>query len=193
MPKLGMEPIRRAALVKATIDEIGAQGSLEVTVSQIAKRAGMSSALAHHYFGGKEQIFLAAMRHTLSVYSAEVRGALAMARSPRERVEAIIRAGFSTSNFRREVIAAWLNFYVLAQTSPEAKRLLSIYQNRLQANLTHDLRKLVGNRASEVAERIAGMIDGLYLREVLGREQPSGKVAIAHVIELLNLETGACQ
>ena len=116
-----------------------------------------------------------------------------MARSPRERVEAIIRAGFSTSNFRREVIAAWLNFYVLAQTSPEAKRLLSIYQNRLQANLTHDLRKLVGNRAAEVAERIAGMIDGLYLREVLGREQPSGKVAIAHVIELLNLETGACQ
>jgi len=35
MPKLGMEPIRRAALVKATIDVIGAQGSLDVTVSQI--------------------------------------------------------------------------------------------------------------------------------------------------------------
>ncbi|NBT31880.1 MAG: TetR family transcriptional regulator, partial [Rhodobacteraceae bacterium] len=66
MPKLGMEPIRRAALVKATITEIGVQGSLDVTVSQIAKRAGMSSALAHHYFGGKEDIFLAAMRHTLT-------------------------------------------------------------------------------------------------------------------------------
>ena len=67
MPKLGMEPIRRAALVKATIDEIGAVGNLDVTVSNIAKRAGMSSALAHHYFGGKDQIFLAAMRHTLAV------------------------------------------------------------------------------------------------------------------------------
>ena len=49
MPKLGMEPIRRAALVKATIAEVGAAASLDVTVSQIAKRAGMSSARARHY------------------------------------------------------------------------------------------------------------------------------------------------
>ena len=72
MPKIGMEPIRRAALVEATIAEIGAAGSLDVTVSKIAKRAGMSSALAHHYFGGKEQIFVAAMRYTMGVYAAEV-------------------------------------------------------------------------------------------------------------------------
>ena len=79
MPKLGMEPIRKDALIKATIVEIGRSGSLDVTVSQIAKRAGMSSALAHHYFGSKEEIFLAAMRHILSLYGAEVRGALAVA------------------------------------------------------------------------------------------------------------------
>ena len=41
MPKLGMEPISKAALVKATIAEIGAVGSLDVTVAQIARRAGM--------------------------------------------------------------------------------------------------------------------------------------------------------
>ena len=35
MPKLGMEPIRKAALVKATIVEIGRTGSLDVTVSQV--------------------------------------------------------------------------------------------------------------------------------------------------------------
>ncbi|MFP4273580.1 MAG: transcriptional regulator BetI, partial [Paracoccaceae bacterium] len=108
MPKLGMEPIRRAALVKATIDEIGAAGSLDVTVAQIARRAGMSSALAHHYFGGKEQIFLAAMRHVLALYGAGVRGALAMADGPQARIEAIVRASFSGDNFRREVISAWL-------------------------------------------------------------------------------------
>ena len=53
MPKQGMETQRRSALVEATIHEIGARGSLDVTVNQIAKRAGMSSALAHHYFGSK--------------------------------------------------------------------------------------------------------------------------------------------
>ena len=85
MPKLGMESIRRAALVKATIAEIGAAGSLDVSVSRIAKRAGMSSALAHHYFGGKNQIFEAAMRQILRDYSAEVRTALAAATDPAAR------------------------------------------------------------------------------------------------------------
>ncbi len=190
MPKLGMEPIRRAALVKATIDEIGAAGSLDVTVSQIAKRAGMSSALAHHYFGNKEQIFLAAMRHTLIVYGAEVRGALSMARGPRERVEAVIRAGFAGSNFRRETVAAWLNFYVLAQTSTQARRLLAIYQRRIKSNLTHDLRPLLGEGAEAAAERIAAAIDGTYLRQALGLGAPSGAAATTQALAALALELG---
>lgn len=193
MPKLGMEPIRRAALVDATITEIGENGTLDVTVSQIAKRAGMSSALAHHYFGSKEQIFIAAMRHTLSLYGAGVRGALAMAKGPRARIEAVIRAGFSTTNFRREVVAAWLNFYVLAQTNAEARALLLIYQNRMRSNLVHELRQLVGTRAEGAAERIAGLVDGLYLREALGREVPSGEEATRQVLEALDLEIGAAQ
>ena len=38
----------------------------------------------------------------------------------------------------------------------EARRLLNVYRRRLHSNLTHDLRPLVGSRAGEVAERIAG-------------------------------------
>jgi TetR/AcrR family transcriptional repressor of bet genes len=170
MPKLGAEPIRREALVKATIAEIGASGSLDVTVSRIARRAGMSSALAHHYFGGKEDIFLAAMRHTLTVYGAEVRGALAMATGPRERLEAIVRASFSTSNFRKETVASWLNFYVLAQKNERAARLLTVYRRRLRSNLMHDLRPLIGAAAPAAADRLAALIDGLYLRAGLSED-----------------------
>lgn len=183
MPKLGMEPIRRAALVKATIAEIGETGTLDVTVSQIAKRAGMSSALAHHYFGNKEKIFLAAMRHTLAVYAAEVRGALGMASSPLGRVEAIVKSSFSQSNFRSEVVAAWLNFYVLAQVSDEARRLLNVYQTRLRSNLRHSLRPIVGAGAPEVAERIAAMIDGAYLKQSLGGGQTEQGEAVRLVMD----------
>ncbi len=189
MPKLGMEPIRRAALVNATIAQIGETGSLDVTVAQIAKRAGMSSALAHHYFGGKEQIFLAAMRHTLTVYGAEVRGALLMADDPKARLQAIVRAGFGPANFRPEVIAAWLNFYVLARTSRDAARLLRVYQARLRSNLRHDLRPLVGDRTWDVSERLAGLIDGLYLRQGLGG-LADGRAATRLVLDALDLELG---
>lgn len=188
MPKLGMEPIRRAALVKATIDEIGAVGNLDVTVSNIARRAGMSSALAHHYFGGKEQIFLAAMRHTLAIYAAEVRAALKGAKGHRARLEAVIRAGFTSSNFQPEVIAAWLNFYVLAQTSTPAHDLLRIYQRRLHSNLMHDLRPLLGDQAVGAATRIAGLIDGLYLRQGLSRATTEQSDATGQALALLKLE-----
>ena len=190
MPKRGMEPIRRAALVKDTIDEIGAVGNLDVTVSNIAKRAGMSSALAHHYFGAKDQIFLAAMRHTLAIYAAEVRCALTGAKGHQDRLEAVIRAGFTSSNFQPEVIAAWLNFYVLAQTSADAHRLLRIYQKRLHSNLMHDLRPIIGARAEGAAARIAGLIDGLYLRQGLARNKAKQSDATQQVLALLQIELG---
>ncbi len=183
-----MEPIRKDALVKATIVEIGRTGSLDVTVSQIAKRAGMSSALAHHYFGSKEDMFLAAMRHVLTLYGAEVRGALAAAEGPEGRVRAILRASFSAGNFRREAVGAWLNFWVLAQSVPEAKRLLAVYQGRLRSNLCHALRPLAGARAGEIAAGLGALIDGLYLREVLKSGPADGTVAVGVAVRYLEAE-----
>lgn len=187
MPKLGMEPIRRSALVEATIHEVGARGTLDVTVSQIAKRAGMSSALAHHYFGGKEQIFTAAMRHILALFGAEVRGALSMARDPHERVEAILRANFSQTQFRPETVAAWLNFYVQALKSEEAARLLNIYQRRLRSNLHHAIRQVAEEPDARMITRgLAAMIDGLYLRQALRNDPIEANTAIDVMLHYLD-------
>lgn len=166
MPKLGMEPIRRSALVNATIAEIGEAGSLDVTVGQIAKRAGMSTALAHHYFGGKDQIFLAAMRHILREYGAEVSQALSAARSPYERIAAIIQTSFSPTCFAPATISAWMTLYAQAQTQPETSQLLKLYQSRLHSNLTHALRPLSAQPEQD-AQMLAALIDGLYLRAAL--------------------------
>lgn len=186
MPKVGMEPIRRSALVEATIHEIGERGTLDVTVSQIARRAGMSPALAHHYFGSKEAMFAAAMRHILMLYGAEVRGALIMARTPRGRVEAIIRASFAPRQFRPEMVSAWLNFYVQAQTSDEARRLLNVYQRRLRSNLLHALRQAGLAEARTLARGLAAMIDGLYIRQALRNDPISAEAAIDVMMHYLD-------
>ncbi len=187
MPKVGMEPIRRRALVQAAIEEIGAAGSLDVPVSRIAKRAGMSSALAHHYFGSKEDIFLAAMGHILGLYGVEVRRRLALADGSRARLEAVISAGFAPVNFRHETVSAWLSFYVLAQTSAKANRLLRIYHRRLHSNLVHDLRPLAGPAAEGIAERLAGLIDGLYLHAALN-PRTTAAIANGHALQALDNE-----
>lgn len=186
MPRTGMETERRASLVDATIAEIGRMGSLDVTVSQIARRAGVSSALAHHYFGTKERIFLSAMRHILTIYGQEVRQELHRATTPRGRLDAVVRGSFAHSNFRPEVIASWLIFYVSAHQSPEAAQLLDIYKRRLRSNLVHGLRPLIGDRAGPAAEGIAAMIDGLYIRQGLGSEGPDPAKSMALVTDYID-------
>lgn len=181
-----MEPIRRSALVNATISEIGRAGSLDVTVSQIAKSAGMSTALAHHYFGGKEQIFIAAMRHILKQYSAQVQNLLSIETTDKGRLMAIIRASFAPENFSREVINAWMNFYVKSQTDQGTRRLLDVYQRRLHSNLVHNLRPLIGAKAADEAICIAAMIDGLYIRHAVRNQAPDGKAASQHVFNYLD-------
>lgn len=185
MPRTGVEAQRRAALIDATIAEIGAVGSLEVKVADIARRAGVSSALAHHYFGHKDALFLAAMRHILRTYGESVRTALTGATTPRARLEAIVRANFAPGQFAPAVIAAWLNFYVLAQEAPEARRLLRVYQRRLHSNLLANLRPLLGPEAERAALGLAAMIDGLYLRHALRDTPPDTQAATALTLSYL--------
>ena len=188
MPRVGMEPLRRAALIDATIREIGAAGSLDVTVARIAQRAGVSSGLAHHYFGGKDRLFLSAMRHILALYAAEVRLGLAAARGHRARLEAVMAAGFAPSNYERTAVAAWMHFYGLAPRSDEAARLLHLYRRRLRSTLLYDLRPLIGPAAEAAAARLGALIDGLYLRAALGEDTP--EAMRAHGAAALALELG---
>ena len=191
MPKVGMEPIRRSALVEATIAEIGAAHSLDVTVGQIARRAGMSTALVHHYFGGKDQIFLAAMRHILTKYKSQVLARLAKAHSPRDRAAAIITASFDETCFAPATVAAWMTLYAAARTNADTQKLLAIYQRRIRSNLTHALRQISPQPAAD-AETIAALIDGLYLRAALS-DKGSANAALKSAISTLDLLLGAKQ
>jgi TetR/AcrR family transcriptional repressor of bet genes len=189
MPRVGMEPIRRKALLEAAIETIGAQGNLDVTMSQIARSAGVSPALAHHYFGGKDQLFLATMRHLLTEFGAGVRAALAEARAPRARLSAIVRQSFGPEQFAPATIAAWLAFYLRAQSDPQARRLLAIYARRLNSNLVDALGALVAEaEARRIAEGIAALIDGLYIRHALREGAPEPAPAIGLVEDYIDTQ-----
>ncbi|OAN76826.1 transcriptional regulator BetI [Jannaschia sp. EhC01] len=187
MPRTGMMAIRKDALVNATISEIGRRGSLDVTMGQIAKAAGVSSALAHHYFGSKDDLLLAAMRAILAEFGAEARAQLARADTPMERLTAIARASFGGQNFCPDVVSAWLTFYVMAQRDAQAARLLRVYQNRLVSNLTHALTPLTPD-APRIAATAAALIDGLYIRHALADVgPPDAEAAITRVTDFLEL------
>jgi TetR/AcrR family transcriptional regulator, transcriptional repressor of bet genes len=188
MPKIGMEPLRRKALVDATLRAIGDHGSLSVTMQEIARSAGVSPALAFHYFGSKEQLLIASMRSLLRQLNVEAVAALKRAATPRERVSALIATSFDQAQFAPETVAAWLAFYVEAQRSTETRRLLKIYVRRLNSNLVHALSAFCDRpTALRVAEGAAAMIDGLYIRRALDGDTSSTRSATALVDDYIAL------
>jgi TetR/AcrR family transcriptional repressor of bet genes len=163
-----MEPVRRKALVDAALRVIGDHGSLNVTMSEIARRAGVSPALAHHYFGSKEQLLIETIRSLLRQLRDDTVTALRTAATPRQKLSAIIRISFHADQFAPETVAAWLAFYAEAQRSEETRRFLVIYARRLRSNLLASLKALCPRDAAErIAEGAAAMIDGLYIRQSL--------------------------
>ncbi|HMQ91865.1 MAG TPA: transcriptional regulator BetI [Amaricoccus sp.] len=187
-----MSEYRRRALIGAALCEIAERGSLDVTVAQIAGRAGVSAALAHHYFGGKEDLILATMRHLLAEFSSVLVAGLREAPDPRARLTAIVRGSFGREQFHHATISAWLTFYAKALSSEVAAWLLEIYQRRLNSNLVHALRALVpGRDAVRIAESTAALIDGVYLREALRGVPSTPESAIAVIEHHIDLEIRA--
>ena len=180
MPKIGAEPARRRQLINAALYVIGESGSLDVSVKAIAEKAGMSSALAFHYFGGKNEIVTETMRFLLADLTKNFRSRLVGKVDPHQRLDAILEASFSASQFKRKTIAAWLVFYVHAYSSKSAARLLNIYTKRLESNLVHAYRQIFDDlaEARRVAESTASLIDGVFIRHALRKSGPDRLEAI---------------
>jgi AcrR family transcriptional regulator len=86
MPKLGMAPIRRQQLVEAAISVIHEQGFDRATVARIARRAGVSSGMVHHYFKDKDELLFATMRHLLADLRSDATARLKAAVHPSDRI-----------------------------------------------------------------------------------------------------------
>jgi TetR/AcrR family transcriptional regulator, transcriptional repressor of bet genes len=168
MPKLGMAPIRRKQLVEAAISVIHEQGFDRATVARIARRAGVSSGMVHHYFKDKDELLFATMRHLLADLRSDATARLKAAVHPSERIRAIIDASFGDAQFDERFFSAWLALYGNARQSERLQRILGIYHRRLRSSLLHDLKHLVAEAdACRLAEGIGAMIDGLWLRYAL--------------------------
>jgi TetR/AcrR family transcriptional repressor of bet genes len=176
MPKLGMGPIRRRQLIDAAIASIHEYGLADTTVARIAAKAGVSAGIVHHYFTGKDDLLFATMRQLLADLRTDVVARYEAATTPTARLHAIIDACFGDLQFSPEVIAAWLGLYGSARQSPRLQEILTIYHRRLRSNLIHALRPMMGAREAEnLAEGLAAMIDGLWVRHALkgGRVDPA--------------------
>jgi AcrR family transcriptional regulator len=92
-PKLGVAPLRRAEIVRATIRCLARDGYSALTMKRVAREARVSQGILHYYFADKRAILVAALESVMTdldrrVAAAQSRGG----KNPRGRLQALVEA-----------------------------------------------------------------------------------------------------
>ena len=174
MPKVGMPEIRKPQLIDATMEAINSVGLQKASVVMISGYAGVSPAIINHYFGGKDGLLEATMRSVLRQLSDGVKERLIVA-DPDDvvaRIKAIVGGNFDPRQLDSKVVKTWLAFWSQAMHQPSLYRLQRVNEKRLLSHLLLELKRILpAERALFVAQSIAALIDGIWLRGALS---PSG-------------------
>ncbi|CAM4091450.1 transcriptional regulator BetI [Pseudoalteromonas ostreae] len=170
MPKVGMEPIRRQQLIDATISSVAALGLQATTINSISKKAGLSSGIISHYFGGKQGLIEATVRYLLTNLKHELIKQVTPTTTPEQRLMLIIEANFARLQQRSDTTKTWLSFWAQSMHDVQLHRLQNVNSRRLLSNLVSSFKQLMGDDEAKLAAQLcAAMIDGLWLRAVLSK------------------------
>ncbi|MFC9855038.1 TetR family transcriptional regulator [Streptomyces prasinus] len=155
----------RDRILDAAREEFSERGYDKTSVRGIAKSAGVDSALVHHYFGTKEQVFEAAVE---VAFAPVLKGRQAVLDAPLEEVG---------ERMTRMILGLWENPVTRA---PLLAIVRSAVNNETAAGV---FRRLV---AGQLLRRIAGRLDlpDAELRAELAAAQLVGIAMIRYVIKV---------
>ena len=174
-PKPGVAPVRRAAIVQATIRCLARDGYAGLTMKRVAAEAGLSPGILHYYFRDKRAILAeAAARVTRDLdrrVAAEARGA----KDARGRLRALIRACLEVATSDHAFWTVFIEFWgetlhdrrlaaLNARTYTRARRLLAGAVARGVAEAT--FRRVPPDEAAAV---VLALLDGLSLQLTFDR------------------------
>ncbi|EGR0890056.1 transcriptional regulator BetI [Vibrio cholerae] len=181
MPKVGMQPVRRAQLIHATLIAINQVGINEASIALIARLAGVSTGIISHYFQDKNGLLEATMRHLMSALRSAVKQRQQALNndSAHEHIKAIIEGNFDTTQVNEAAMKTWLAFWACSMHHPALRRLQIINDRRLYSNLCYQFRRVLPAASAKTSARgLAALIDGLWLRGALSGTQFDTKQAL---------------
>lgn len=176
MPKLGMEPIRRAAVIKAAQECLAEFGYENTTMQAIAQRANCSTGTVNHYFKNKEDVLVSAMRAASRSVGERMRQVMRETANPWRRLDKIIALSLPDSPEDRQEWYISLTFWVKAINDPNLRHLNEVrfasWFDLLKAIIVDGIRQ--GSFRSldpDLATlSLIGIIDGLGVHAALGNE-----------------------
>ena len=104
------ESERRLALLKAAFREVAEKGFSEVTLDDIARRAGVSKGVTLYYFDSKEDLFRELFGWLIDTIHARMREAVDGRTDPVEKLRALVALIFPSPSKNRAFFRAFLDF-----------------------------------------------------------------------------------
>ena len=158
---------RRLQLVRATYQEVAEKSFADVTLEDIAARAGLSKGVALYYFESKEDLFLAAFEHVIMGVVELIRVAMESTPDPVEQIRAVIRATFVGVNENRRFYRVYLDCMSLGERNKNFRELNARFFERCIAMDEDIVRRGIEKgvfRPESVAAVLRAIFDGLMLQ-----------------------------
>lgn len=185
VPHAAIAKIRRLELERAAYEVINGFGLRGLTVEQVARHAGISKGMVHHYFRDKDELIIAAIRHANRRLSNIVRERTKMSKSPSERIWAIISAQLGPELFQPPFWGAYSLVLEGGIRCQEILRVYSAVSARGHSNIAFALRSLVKPREVEaIAHTIWNLLEGAWLLPVAQPELTRAEI-VTTIIEYL--------
>jgi TetR/AcrR family transcriptional repressor of bet genes len=190
--RTSIELIRRRDLIEAAYQTFLEHGFNGMTMARIGERAGMSHGIVNYYFKSKDELVSAVVRKANFLIMQDTARRLRAATSPRERVSAVIAGNFPDNLFTRDIARAWVSYYAALGQHRDLDRMQRVVDVRLQRNLMHALRQIVDReRAALVADYIAVLIDGYWLRHTKSHDPVDTATVIARIEDFVDAQLAA--
>lgn len=166
----------RERIIGAAVDEFGEQGYDGSTVRSIASRAGVDSALVHHYFGTKADLFAEAVGIPLRP-DIDVPGIVAGPRGEvGERLVRYVLEAFEQPDIRRRGV-------MLMRTAIGSRLTTPLLAGFLARELIGKIAKTLGVADAELrAALVASQITGLLLTRYVLKLAPMASAPVDDIV-----------
>jgi AcrR family transcriptional regulator len=176
-PKVGVAPVRREQIVRATIRCLARDGYAGLTMKRVAAEAGVSPGILHYYFPDKRAILAAAASRVTADLDRRVAAAARGARDARARLRALVRTCLEVAVREREVWTVFIEFWGEALHDRELARLNAQSYARARRLLASAVARGVAEGAFRRADPVAAsvvvlaLLDGLSLQLTFDRRR----------------------
>ena len=168
-PRKMSRETRRGQLIEATIEVLAERGFARMTLTEVARRAGLSHGLVNFHFQTKERLLSETLLYLAEEYRQNWLAAMEGAgKAPAAQLDALLRADFNPEICTPARLSAWCSFWGEAQSRPFYQELCGANDDAYNANLEEICTRLIAeghyaHHPARTARALRVTVEGVWL------------------------------